>query len=101
MKLLILTTLTLLAVSIAGSCAVAKTATAAIGESAQIVPGNSVSAYLVRGELVTDVRDDAASAVNPYGVRPLLRVSFDVQHPWFLVKRITWDKVHRKLTIDF
>lgn len=100
MKLLILTALTLLAVSVAGSYAIAKTATGTIGESAQIVPGNSVSAYLIRGELVTDVRDDT-STVNPSGVRPLLRVSFDVQHPWFLVKRVTWDKTHHKLTIDF
>lgn len=70
-----------------------KTATATINESAQITSGNSVSAYLVNGSVV--VSDSHARA------KPLLTISFDTQAAWYLVRKVTWDKRHRQLTIDF
>jgi len=101
MKFLIRATLTLLAVSFVASSAEAKTTTGTIGESAQIVPGSSVSAYLVGGQIVTGVTNDAAHTVNPYGMPPVIRISFEMKPSWYLVKRVTWDKAHRQLTIDF
>lgn len=101
MKLKICTAFALVTLTLSGSYAMASTSTAKISESAQIVPGNTFSSYLVGGQVVSDVRDDALPPVNPYGVRPILRVGFELNQRWFLVKRITWDKAHRKLTIDF
>lgn len=101
MRLVIFAAFALLTASTAGTYAAAKTATASIGESAQIVPGNTASAYIVGGQAILDVRDDALPPVNPYGVRPLVRVGFELNQHWFLVKRVTWDKAHHQLTIDF
>lgn len=102
MKICVYAVLTLLALSIAASSAVGKTVSGTISESAQIVPGNSFSAYVVGGEIVTSVQDDAApSSRNQFGIAPLIRVSFEMQRSWYLVKRVTWDKTHRQLTIDF
>lgn len=84
----------------AGSFGYAKTSTATLGETAQIVAGNTVSAFLVGDQIVTHVQDDSPSN-GSMGRPPLLRISFDMKPSWYLVKRVTWDKAHRHLTIDF
>jgi hypothetical protein len=32
---------------------------------------------------------------------PVVRIGFDMDRPVYFVKRVTWDKPHRQLTIDF
>ncbi len=102
MKLSICLALALPAVSITAGPAPAKTAAATIAESAHVVPGNSVSAYIVGGELITDVRNDALQSPQAaYDEPPFVRVSFEMQPSWRLVKRVSWNKSQRRLTIDF
>jgi hypothetical protein len=93
MRLHIFLGLTLIGFSFLVCAASAKTSTGTIGESAQITAGNSVSAYLIDGTLVT------TSKVYPQA--PLLRVGFELQSSWHLVTHTNWDKRHRMLTIDF
>src|SRR5690348_7108865 len=92
----------------------ASTTSGTIGVSAAIVPGSTVSVYLVRGEVLTQVNNNPTNAdsngilgpmqtsgVAPYGLYPLVRISFDMPDSWYLLKRVTWDKKHHKLFIDF
>lgn len=81
------------------AAALAKTATGTIPVTAQIVSGNSVTAFLTGGEIVTTVNHDGPRTTP--GAMPIVRVDFPTERTWFLVKRVTWDKIHRHLTIDF
>ncbi len=92
----------LTAAPIASSAAVGKKTTATISESATIVPGNSVSAYLVHNEIVTTIRDnESAKPARMSGILPLVQINFPSEHAWLIVKQIRWDKAHHRLTIDF
>lgn len=81
----------------------ATTVRGTIPVSAQIVPGTTVSAFLVNGEPVA-VIDTAGthsqSQTLPYGAPPLA-VSFQMKRGEFLTQRTTWDSASRLLTIDF
>lgn len=91
--------LALLAVT--ASPAPAKTASQKISATVTIVSGNSVSAYASGGTIDATVRREGSSQAPPAGAVPLLRISFDLPSSWFLVKRVTWDKPHKHLIIDF
>lgn len=78
----------------------AKTASATFTENAQIISGNSVSAYLAGNEIVTQIGDEPAGVVTLQGI-PIVRIGFEMQPSWHLVKRVTWDKRRHQLTIDF
>jgi hypothetical protein len=100
MKAIVLALSIPLAVStIAAGFAATKSST--IPVSAKIVPGSTVSAFLIGGQVVTDVHEDGTRiSTGQYGA-PILRIGFETNRRWFFVKRVTWDKLHRKLTIDF
>lgn len=81
--------------------AAAKTATGTIPVTAQITSSNTVSAFLTGGgEVTTAVTNDAYKPA-PSGATPIIRVGFQSDRSWFFVKRVTWDKAHHFLTIDF
>jgi|GEM_PF-3420078 hypothetical protein len=102
MKTLICATLALVAISISVSVAMATTATGTIGETALVDPGNSVSAYLIGEQIITTVRDEETPHLSTlYGVSPIVQINFQMEPSWHLVKHVTWDKAHRKLTISF
>lgn len=77
-----------------------RTASASITESAQIVSGNTVSVYLVNGTVVVSTIGDSPQPAR-LGGKAFLSVSFDSRPAWCLVHKVTWDKRHRQLTIDF
>jgi hypothetical protein len=79
----------------------AKTATGTIPVSVQLVNGSTVAAFLVAGDVTTTVHRASQPASMPNGALPIVRVDFELQHSWSLVKRVTWDKLHQHLTIDF
>lgn len=92
----------ILAISFTGSPAYAKTVSATIKESAAIVPGSTVSAYLIGGHIVTSVAGDAAPHSRSFGAAaPAVEITFDTPPPWHLIKHVTWDKSTHKLTVDF
>jgi hypothetical protein len=92
----------LLALALATTAAaIAKTATGSVGVSVQLVNGSTVSAYLVGNDLTTTVGTGTQDTALPAGAAPVIRVGFDLQHSWTLVKRVTWDKARKHLTIDF
>lgn len=83
------------------TAASAKTATANIAVGATLVNGsNVVATYIVGDAVVTQVGTDRSTLSSPVYMKPVLRISFDLQGAYF-VKRVTWDKDHRHLTIDF
>lgn len=89
--------------TVAGSAVAATTAaTGTIRESATVLPGNSVSAYLVGTQIVT-VSGDEDTAAFPLlrGRRPILHVDFSRKAAELIVKHILWDAKHHKLTVDF
>lgn len=80
----------------------AKTASGKIAVSAQIVPGNTVSVSLNGGVVTTSVRAAGYQTQGPTPGEPsLLQVTFDLAPSWYFVKRVTWDKPRKHLTIDF
>ncbi|HET7813891.1 MAG TPA: hypothetical protein VFL13_05920 [Candidatus Baltobacteraceae bacterium] len=91
-----------LTVILSGSAAAAatKTATGTIPVTIQLVNGSTVGAYVIGGNLLTTVQNDSAADAAPHGA-PIVRVSFQMERSWHLVKRVTWDKAHQHLTIDF
>lgn len=92
----------LLAFTLAATAsAIAKTATGTIGVSVQLVNGSTVGAYIVDHNLTTIVQNGAQRAAVPPGASPVVRVGFDLQPSWTFVKRVTWDKARKHLTIDF
>ncbi len=83
-----------------GAVALGRTVTGSIPVAAKIVTGNSVQAYLVAGEVITSVHNNASGASTaPHGAAPLVRINFE-NNPYF-VDHVTWDKANHKLTIDF
>jgi hypothetical protein len=83
------------------AAAAAKTTSKTIAVSAQIVPGNTVSAYLSGGEVHTIVARNGAPNVLAGAGAPIIRIGFDTPSSWYLVKRVAWDKHRNSLTIDF
>ena len=102
MKTLMLATLTFLIAFTASSAAMAKTVSGTIHENALVVPGNTICAYLVAGQIVTTLQDSEMSHPSVlYGLLPVLQISFEMEPYSYLVKHVTWSKATRKLTIDF
>ena len=99
MKLWAIATLMTLAVFGAGACALGRTVTASIATSAQIVPGTTVSVFLRDGGPVTVVRSAGSAGASAAGA--ITTISFEHDRSWYFVKRVAWDKAHRRLTIDF
>ncbi len=92
-------------IAFAGSATVtyANTASKSMPVSAQIVPGNSVSAFIVNGTVQTVVRSDSGpntAVVLPYGAPPL-QVSFELDKNDIITEQTTWDPSLNLLTIDF
>jgi hypothetical protein len=83
------------------SSAFAKTASGTIPVSIQLVNGSTVGAYLTAGDVTTVVQRGYNPQLAPSGAVPIVRVNFELQRSWFLVKRVTWDKYRKHLTIDF
>ena len=82
------------------SSAAAKTATGTIAVGATLVNGsNVVATFVVGDDVVTQVRSDVSAPSSPVYTKPVLRIGFELKG--YLVKRVTWDKLHRHLTIDF
>jgi hypothetical protein len=67
----------------------------------QMVNGSTVGAYLIGGTVTTVVHTGPHAGAGPAGAIPIVRVNFDLDHSWTLVKRVTWDKARKHLTIDF
>lgn len=90
-----------IAISLTASSVSANTASATIRENAAIVPGNTVSAYLIGGHVVTATSGEGAPHSATLGAAvPAVRIGFDAP-AWHLVKHVTWDKPAHRLTIDF
>lgn len=86
----------------ASSAGLAKTASGSIKLNAQVVPGNTVSVYLINGaNVITHVQDEATSTKAQNGAAPIISVSFDKEPSWTLVRLVTWDRTHRILTVNF
>ncbi len=85
----------------ANASVLAKTASGTIPVSVQLVNGSTVGAYLAGGSLTTIVQTRPDARLVPAGALPVVRVNFELEHSWFLVKRVTWDKLRNHLTIDF
>lgn len=102
MKPIALLAIVALSLSALSSFADAKSASGLIQVGAQIVPGNTVSVYLVNGNVVTEmaVGDRPSSNVSLHG-RPLVAVSFESRRSWYVPKRVIFDKRHNLLTVDF
>lgn len=103
MKRLLSSVLVLIAASpLASSAALGKTVTTTINESASVVPGNSVSAYVIHDELVTAIADNENPISIPlHGILPVMEVTFPLQRGWILVKHVRWNKRSHRLIIDF
>jgi hypothetical protein len=96
-------TLLLGTISLASS-AIAKTTSKTISVTATITNGSTVSVSIVGDSLhESSANNGASSASAPGGqpVMPIVRIGFDMERPAYFVKRVTWDKPHRQLTIDF
>jgi hypothetical protein len=92
----------LAAAAAAAPYASAKTASGTIPESANIVPGNTFSAFLVGGEIVTVTgAADSAQTLLYHGLRPIIRIDFETKRDQYFVTYVTWDKAHHKLDINF
>lgn len=85
----------------ASASAGAKTVSGTIPVTETVNSGSTVSAYLTSGDLTTTVQTGVKSSLGPDGAVPVIRVSFNLDRSWFLVKRVTWDKSRKHLTIDF
>jgi hypothetical protein len=85
----------------ASASAGAKTASGTIPVTETVNSGSTVSAYLTSGDLTTSVQPGVKASLVPAGSVPVVRVSFDLERSWFLVKRVTWDRSRKHLTIDF
>jgi len=91
-----------IAALLSGEAADAGTAAKTLQTSAQIIPGNSVSVYLVHGEIVTITRDDSTANLNDGRAGILLTsVTFETKPAWRIVKHVTFDKSRHLLTVDF
>ena len=102
MKRLLSSVLILVAAStLTAAAALGKTKTTTIGESASIVPGYSVSAYVIHDEILTALADtDTPVAVPFHGALPVTEVTFPLQRGWILVKHVRWDRRRHRITID-
>ena len=89
--------------AVAGSAVAATTAASGtIGESATVVPGNSVSAYLIGTQIVTVTGNEETASFPLLGGRPpVLHVDFPRAAADLVVKHVAWDRKHRTLTVDF
>jgi hypothetical protein len=85
----------------ANTSVLAKTVSGSIPVSVQLVNGSTVGAYLIGGAVTTIVHTGPGGEAAPAGAIPIVRVNFDLAHSWTLVKRVTWDKARKHLTIDF
>jgi len=94
-------TLALLLLLGGNSSVSAKTATGTIPVSVQLVNGSTVGAYMIRGGVTTVVQAGSNPQAAPSGAVPIVRVNFQLEPSWFLVKRVIWDKPRKHLTIDF
>jgi hypothetical protein len=89
--------------ALAAGSSEAKTVSASIPMSAQIVAGTTVAAFVVNGAALTVVHAQSAapqSAALPYGA-PALEVGVHLQTGEVLTQRSTWDALSHLLTIDF
>lgn len=99
MKYAVLSAAVLVAITAAASRAT--TVTGTIPVSAQIVPGTTVSAFVVRGEAISVARSDSLPAVRlPYGAPPIA-ISFPASPSEIIVRRASWDPALGLLTLDF
>lgn len=85
----------------ASSAQASNTATS-FSESATIVPGTTVSAYVVGSNVVTVVNGSDAHAGPAYPVarRPLIELSLQTPDKQNFVRYVTWDRYRRRLTIN-
>jgi len=47
------------------------------------------------------VQHNGSGGAQTSSALPLVRIGFDLPSSWYLVKRVTWDKHKKHLTIDF
>ena len=73
--------------------AVAKSVTGKIAATVTMISGSKVSAYVSA--------DGAHTIVSGGAAQPALTVGFELPPTWHLLKRVTWDKTTKQLTIDF
>ena len=81
--------------------AAAKSVARTMPVSANIDTGNRVEAYMSGLGFTTVVQTELNEPPTPSGAGPVVSIGFELQRSWFLVKRVTWDKHQKHLTIDF
>jgi hypothetical protein len=91
----------LLATLSTASSAFAKTTSKTISVSATITNGSTVSVFIVGDGARASVANDTDAPRLAKGVAPLVRVGFEMKDSSYFVKRVSWDKAHHQLTIDF
>lgn len=84
-----------------GAHAAAKSTARTMPVSAIIDTGNRIDAYASGLGFTTVVEAALNEPPLPSGAGPAVSIGFELQRSWFLVKRVTWDKPRKHLTIDF
>jgi hypothetical protein len=100
----VLAIMLLLATALSASIALAKTTSKTISVSATLTNGSSTTVNVsIIGNSVHEAigHDRQGSSPTRQTLMPVVRIGFDMDRPVYFVKRVTWDKPHRQLTIDF
>jgi|SRR5690242_4911888 hypothetical protein len=81
--------------------AAAKSVARTMPVSVNVNTGNRVDAYVSGWGFTTVVQTALDEPPLMSGAGPVVSIGFELRRSWFLVKRVTWDKPRKHLTIDF